>query len=83
MYLKTVNHLTTEQLDNDVWPYDTYGSFAFLLPVGVLAEVAGYKVAIMSGLLCRELTRVLLLWASSVDAMQFKSCSLENGLGGQ
>ena len=69
LYLKTVNHLTTEQLDNDVWPYDTYGSFAFLLPVGVLAEVAGYKVAIMSGLLCRELTRVLLLWASSVDAM--------------
>jgi len=68
-YLKTVKKLSSEQLDNDVWPYDTYGSFAFLLPVGVLCEVAGYKVAIGTGLICRELTRVILIWGTSVEAM--------------
>jgi len=69
LYLKSVKQLTSEQLDNDVWPYDTYGSFAFLIPVGILAEMCGYRITIGIGLLCRELTRVLLLWSSGVDAM--------------
>lgn len=68
-YLKTVKKLSSEQLDDDVWPYDTYGSFAFLLPVGVLCEVAGYKVAIGAGLICRELTRIVLIWGTSIEAM--------------
>lgn len=68
-YLKHDKHLTSNQLDNQVWPYDTYGSFAFLLPIGALAEVAGYRVAIGVGLVCRELTRVLLLFFDGVHAM--------------
>lgn len=68
-YLIHVKNLSPEQLDNDVWPYDTYGSFAFLLPIGVLAEVCGYRVAIGAGLLCREATRLLLLFTNGVTPM--------------
>lgn len=68
-YLEHVKQLTPEQLDNDVWPYDTYGSFAFLIPIGIVAEVWGYRVAIGAGLLCREATRLLLLFTSSVQTM--------------
>ena len=61
--------LTTQQLDDDVWPWDTYGSFAFLLPVGLLADALGYRTVIFAGLLCRECTRVLLVFGSGVNAM--------------
>eukprot|EP00954_Amorphochlora_amoebiformis_P006353 496876-Amorphochlora_amoeboformis.AAC.1 len=36
--------LTEDQLDNEVWPYNTYGSFFFLLPVGFVAEIYGLKL---------------------------------------
>jgi len=68
-YLKHVKHLTSKQLDNDVWPYDTYGSFAFLIPIGLLAEGCGYRVAICVGLVCRMATRTLLLYTGSVETM--------------
>jgi len=68
-YLKHNKHLTSEQLDNDVWPCDTYGSFAFLIPIGLLAEVCGYRAAIGAGLICRQATRLLLLFTGSVETM--------------
>jgi len=68
-YLENVKHLTPTQLDNDVWPYDTYGSFGFLIPIGLAAEIFGYRVAIGVGLLCRMATRSLLLFTGSVETM--------------
>ena len=49
-----------------VWPVDTYGSFLFLLPVGLLAEKIGYLKVILLGVLAREATRMILLFADSV-----------------
>lgn len=68
-YLKHDKHLTSEQLDNDVWPYDTYGSFAFLIPIGLVAEVCGYRAAIGAGLIFRQATRLLILFTGSVETM--------------
>jgi hypothetical protein len=42
-YLREVKGLTETQLDNTVWPADTYATFAFMIPVGLLAEAAGYR----------------------------------------
>eukprot|EP00658_Telonema_sp_P-2_P022685 TRINITY_DN19071_c0_g1_i1.p1 TRINITY_DN19071_c0_g1~~TRINITY_DN19071_c0_g1_i1.p1 ORF type:complete len:460 (-),score=83.71 TRINITY_DN19071_c0_g1_i1:155-1534(-) len=68
-FLKTDKHLTSVQLDNDVWPYDTYGSFAFLVPMGLVAELCGYPAAIAAGLACRQVTRILLLFFGGVQTM--------------
>jgi MFS family permease len=68
-YLKDDKHLSDEQLDNYVWPADTYSTFVFLLPVGFLAEVWGYRSVIALGMLFRELTRMILLFADGLVAM--------------
>ena len=61
--------LTDAQLNEQVWPYDTYGAFALLLPAGYMAEVAGYRTVILLGLVCREATRALLLFGEGVGCM--------------
>jgi MFS family permease len=68
-YLRTDKGLSETQLDNTVWPYDTYGFFVFLLPAGILAELVGYRGVILTGLICREATRVVLLFAQGVTWM--------------
>eukprot|EP00468_Gymnochlora_sp_CCMP2014_P002041 CAMPEP_0167743474 /NCGR_PEP_ID=MMETSP0110_2-20121227/2035_1 /TAXON_ID=629695 /ORGANISM="Gymnochlora sp., Strain CCMP2014" /LENGTH=461 /DNA_ID=CAMNT_0007627847 /DNA_START=75 /DNA_END=1460 /DNA_ORIENTATION=- len=68
-YLTENKGLSEEQLDNEVWPYDTYGSFLFLIPVGLLAEIYGYRRVVFFGFLCREATRVLLIFARGVALM--------------
>jgi MFS family permease len=68
-YLRTDKNITEDQLDNTVWPYDTYGFFVFLLPAGILAELVGYRGVILLGLVCREATRVVLLYAQGVTWM--------------
>ena len=67
-YLVDGKGLTDQQLDDDVWPYDTYGAFLFMLPVGLLAESVGYRPVIFGGLCCREATRLLLLFGEGVRA---------------
>lgn len=71
MYLENVKNITDHDLDTYVWPTDTYSSFLFLLPVGLLAEVFGYKQVIFVGLLCREATRLILLFGKGVTWMAF------------
>jgi hypothetical protein len=64
--------LTESELDNRVWPVDTYASLLLLLPLGLLAEgdLLGYRGVILLGVLCRQATRVLLLFGSGLGAMQ-------------
>lgn len=64
-----VKGLTHQDLNDDVWPYDTYGSFLLLLPMGVLADYMGYRFVIFGGLLCREATRLLLIFGSGLPQM--------------
>lgn len=68
-YLESDKGLSESQLDRFVWPADTYASFAFLLPVGLLAESVGYAPTIVLGLLCREATRLILLFAQGLPWM--------------
>eukprot|EP00051_Salpingoeca_urceolata_P016038 m.211217 g.211217 ORF g.211217 m.211217 type:complete len:506 (-) comp18573_c0_seq5:65-1582(-) len=68
-YLEEDKQLSDDDLDNHVWPADTYGSFAFMLPAGLLADMVGYRAVIAVGLICRELTRLILLYANGVNWM--------------
>jgi MFS family permease len=68
-YLKDNKHLSDEQLDNDVWPADTYASFVFLLPAGLLAERYGYRKVILGSFLIRECTRAILVFGEGVEWM--------------
>jgi thiamine transporter 2/3 len=68
-YLKHDKNLTDAQLDNDVWPSDTYATFVFLLPVGLLAEIIGYRKVIAIGIVFREATRLILLYGEGVGWM--------------
>lgn len=68
-YLKHDKHLTDDQLNNYVWPADTYATFIFMLPIGLLAEVCGYRLVIAVGLIFRQLTRLILIFGNGLVAM--------------
>ena len=68
-YLQENKNLTEAQLDETVWPADLYASLAFMLPVGIAAEALGYVPIIFLGLLCREATRVVLIFSKSLTMM--------------
>lgn len=68
-YLRTDKGISETSLDDFVWPVDTWVSLATLIPVGVAAEVMGYRTVATFGLLCRVATRVLLIWGEGVGAM--------------
>ena len=68
-YLMDHKHLTEHDLDDQVWPYYTYGAFTMLIPIGLATEYLGYRAVIFFGLLCRQATRMLLLFANSLEMM--------------
>ena len=68
-YLIEQKGLTEKELDTAVWPVFTYSSLLLLLPVGILAEVVGYRATIFCGLVFREATRLLLLFGEDLGAM--------------
>lgn len=68
-YLREDKGLTEEQLDIWVWPTDTYALLMILLPFGLLAEIVGEYWVVVLGLLCRQATRVLLLYGRGLGAM--------------
>lgn len=68
-YLIEQKGLTEKELDTAVWPVFTYASLLLLLPVGILAEVVGYRAIIFCGLVFREATRLLLLFGEDLGAM--------------
>ena len=68
-YLLEVKGLSEHELATRVWPFSTWGAFAFMLPAGLLAESLGSRSVILCGLLFRESTRILLLYGEGVGAM--------------
>lgn len=78
-YLKETKGLTHHELNTYVWPVDTYASFALLIPVGLLAEMIGYRKVIFLGLVCREATRVLLIWGDSLWFMSLMQMTYAAG----
>ena len=71
-YLQEVKHLSSSDIESYVWPWDTYGSFGFLIPVAIMSESRiGYKGVILIGLICRLATRLILLFGNSLELMSF------------
>eukprot|EP00049_Salpingoeca_infusionum_P018921 m.359311 g.359311 ORF g.359311 m.359311 type:complete len:541 (+) comp18529_c0_seq1:299-1921(+) len=68
-YLEDVKNLTESQLDNVVWPADTYSTLVAVIPIALLAEAVGYATVIGLGLVCRESTRLLLLFGKGLPLM--------------
>jgi MFS family permease len=68
-YIMEDKGVSEDDLNHIVYPFSIYGSLLFLAPVGILAEHVGYRAVIAGGLICRELTRVLLIFATGVPWM--------------
>lgn len=71
-YLKAPpKNLTEEQLDNQIYPVWTYSYLVTLFVVFLVTDLLRYKPVIITEGLAYLTTRILLIWASGVLAMQF------------
>ena len=68
-YLEDTKNFSDSEIDNDIWPYDTYGALISLLPIGICAEHFGFRKIIFFGLICRECTRLILLYGTEIWQM--------------
>eukprot|EP00038_Savillea_parva_P013816 m.9318 g.9318 ORF g.9318 m.9318 type:complete len:488 (+) comp2622_c0_seq1:238-1701(+) len=73
-YLREDVGISEEDLDQYVWPVDTWTQLVSLVPAGLLAEVAGYRTVAVVGLLCRLATRIMLIWGKTVGEMAAMQC---------
>ena len=64
-------NLTEEQLDNQIYPVWTYSYLVVLFMVFLVTDLLRYKPVIISEGLAYLMTRILLIWARGVLAMQF------------
>lgn len=64
-------NLTEEQLDNEIYPVWTYSYLVTLFVVFLITDLLRYKPVIITEGLAYLATRILLIWASGVLAMQF------------
>ena len=69
LYLNQTKRLSEEQLATQVFPWSYVGTFALLVPFGLAAEVIGCRPVIFTGLLCREATRILLIFGEGVGQL--------------
>ena len=71
-YLKgPPKNLTEEELDNQIYPVWTYSYLVTLFVVFLVTDLLRYKPVIIIEGLAYLATRILLIWASGVLAMQF------------
>lgn len=68
--MKCYKSFTTNQVNNDIYPWSTYAYLPFLLLLGPFAELFSYQFAILFGILGRVATRFLLLYGNSLLEMQ-------------
>lgn len=69
-YLHERKGLTSEQVDNEVYPVWSYSFLACILPVGLASAAFGVRRVVMLGFAARLATRALLIWGEGVAAMQ-------------
>lgn len=68
-YLMEDKNLSSVAVESHVWPYYTYSFFLWLLPIGFCSDAVGYRPVIFFGLMCRQATRLLLLYAEGLWPM--------------
>ena len=69
VYLNKHKNITQTQMQDKLWPLNTYATLAALLPVGCAAELLSSKAVLLVGLLCRQATRILLLFGNGIAQM--------------
>jgi hypothetical protein len=69
-YLIDYKHLSNDQINNDVYPLWTYSYLGMLVLVLLCTDLVRYAPTVVFGTLAYLITRVLLLWANGVQAMQ-------------
>jgi len=60
---------TESEVNNQIYPWSTYAYLPSLLILCPLAELVSYRAAILIGIFCRVITRFLLLFGTSLEAM--------------
>lgn len=66
-------------VNNDIYPYSTYFYLPALVILGILSEFTSYRVAIFIGMFGRVICRFLLLFGTSVLAMQWMQIAYSFG----
>lgn len=70
-YLTDVKGFTNESVANDIFPVSIYASLVFYLVAGPVSRRIGLKTFVLVGATCKLGTRILLVWGTSLGAMQF------------
>jgi len=65
-----VSYFDDFQVNDQIFPVWTYSYLAFLLPLGIFAELLSYKAVLLFGWCARLTTRLILLFGSTVIQMQ-------------
>lgn len=69
-YLRHNKGFTKDEVNNEIFPVWTYAYLGFAPVFGPLTEMGTYRIVIIAGAAARLSTRLLLLFGSSVPAMQ-------------
>ncbi|XP_067450577.1 thiamine transporter 1 [Thunnus thynnus] len=67
-------NLTTEQVNNQIFPVWTYSYLCVLVPVFLLTDWLRYKPVVVFQCVTLFITTAMLLWTDSVPAMQAMQC---------
>ena len=70
-YLTDVKGFTNESVADDIFPVSIYASLVFYLVAGPVSRRIGLKTFVLVGATCKLWTRILLVWGTSLGAMQF------------
>jgi len=65
-----VSYVDEFQVNDQIFPVWTYSYLAFLLPLGIFAELLSYKAVLLFGWCARLTTRLMLLFGTTVIQMQ-------------
>ncbi len=68
-FLRVEKNLTEADLDSKVWPSDAFAALCLMPVVTVLSDVLGQRFVIGIGLIAWHVVCILLIFASSVEAM--------------
>ena len=69
-YLTDVKGFTNQSVANDIFPVSIYASLVFYLVAGPVSRRIGLKTFVLLGATCKLWTRILLVWGTSLGAMQ-------------
>ena len=69
-YLTDVKGFSGDAVAKDIFPVSIYASLFFYLIAGPASKRMGLKTFVLCGAACRLWTRMILLWGTSLGAMQ-------------